>query len=97
MTVSVRSVLTTASLQELVDIRELEGLTGVARWQGWERARLLSFERDRCRVFLLDYEQEEMIPTDRVIIGCLSWARPELREPRVGNRPRPPGPWVFSR
>ena len=67
MTVSVRSVLTAASLQELVDIRELEGLTGVARWHGWERARLLSFERDRCRVFLLDYEQEEMIPTDRVI------------------------------
>ena len=30
--------------------------------------------------------------------GCLSWARPELREPRVGNCPRPPGlrqakPW----
>ena len=24
--------------------------------------------------------------------GCLSWARPELREPRVGNCPRPPGP-----
>jgi hypothetical protein len=24
--------------------------------------------------------------------GCLSWARPDLREPRASNRPRPPGP-----
>jgi len=23
--------------------------------------------------------------------GCLSWARPDLREPGAGNRPRPPG------
>ena len=67
MTVSVRSVLTAAALQELVDVRELEGLTGVARLQGWERVRLLSFEPDRCRVFLLDYEQEEVIPAGRVI------------------------------
>ena len=67
MTVSVRSVLTAASLQALVDVRELEGLTGVARWQTWERARLLSFERTRCRVFLLDYGQEEVVPASRVI------------------------------
>ena len=67
MTVSVRSVLTAAALQELVDARELAGLAGVARWQGWERARLLSFERDRCRVFLPDYAREETIPADHVI------------------------------
>ena len=67
MTVSVRSVLTVASLQELVDTDALVGLASVARWQGWERARLVSFEGSRCRVFLPDYAQEEVIPADRVI------------------------------
>jgi len=67
MTVTVRSVLTAASLQSLVDTGELVGLWGVARWQGWERARLISFEGGRCRVFLPDYGQEELIPAERVI------------------------------
>ena len=67
MTVTVRSVLNAASLQAVVDTGELVGLWGVARWQGWERARLMSFEGGRCRVFLPDYGQEELIPADRVI------------------------------
>ena len=66
-TVSVRSVLTAAALHELGHSGELAGLAGVARWQGWERARVVAFERDRCRVFLLDYAREETIPADRVI------------------------------
>ena len=67
LTVSVRSVLTAASLQELVDTSELVGLSGVAKWQGWERARLLSFECGQCSVFLPEYEREEVIPAARVI------------------------------
>ena len=67
MTVSVRSVLTAASLLELVDTGELTGLAGVVKWQGWERARLVSFEGGRCRVFLPDYAREEMVSADRVI------------------------------
>ena len=66
-TVSVRSVLTAAALRDLGHSGDLAGLAGVARWQRWERARFVSFERDRCRVFLPDYEREEMIPADRVI------------------------------
>jgi hypothetical protein len=27
--------------------------------------------------------------------GCLNWASPDLREPRVGNCPRPPGRCCF--
>ena len=67
LTVSVRSVLTAASLQELVDSGELVGLAGVARWRGWERARLVSFEGSRCRVFLPDYAREEVVSSDRFI------------------------------
>ena len=45
--------------------------------------------------FWTDGCETECVPSSSETIirgaGCLSWARPDLWEPRVGNRPRPPG------
>lgn len=66
-TLVVQTVLRLADACKLFNAGELIGLPAVAKWRGWQRARLTSVDGDTCRVYLFDYNTEETVPTVDVI------------------------------
>jgi len=64
---TVQSVRTVAELTQHLELADLVGLPTAARWKQWERGKISAADFETTRVFLYDYQREELIPSARVI------------------------------
>jgi predicted HTH transcriptional regulator len=46
---------------------ELAGKSATVNWNGWQRAKILSANHEWARVYFYDFDQEERVPSDKVI------------------------------
>ena len=66
-TLTVQNTLSAADLLTYVEAPQLEGLTVVAKWRGWQKGKLLEVGAETAKVFLFDFGTEETIPLADVI------------------------------
>jgi predicted HTH transcriptional regulator len=66
-TLTVQSVQPVSQLVHVIAPEDLIGLSAAAKWKEWERGRITAVDPEATRVFLFDFQREELIPSGSVI------------------------------
>ncbi len=63
----VKNLRTLKHLCDIFRISDLIELTATVQWNGWQKGKILSADKEYARVLLFDYGREEVIASDQVI------------------------------
>jgi len=66
-TLEVKNIQNISTLLNYFQPSDLLEKTATVEWQGWQRGKIISLDSEWCRIYLFEFEREEVVTSNKVI------------------------------